>query len=407
MAYTIIKSNGTVLTTIPDGTINTTSTSLGLVGKNFAGYGQTIDTNFVRQLENFASSTPPANPLRGQLWYNITNNTMYVCPSDGETDANQWLALTSSSETGTTTFGSIVVTGNISANNITLTNSVNAANITVLNANVTANLNAANADITTGNIATLNTTLIDAGSTTTPGSVIGVWSFDGSGNAIIANTGNIYISNSGGANIYGIKTDKYMYANGVAISFAGTYGDSNVATYLPTFSGIVGDGTAGVIFRGRQITTGGATTTGNITGNWTLIGSSRLNATYADIAERFEADAIYEPGTVVELGGEKEVTAVKLDLSEDVFGVVSNTAAYLMNATAGNDDTHPPIAIGGRVKVKVIGKINKGDRLVSAGNGIARSALRGEANSFNTIGRSLVNKTTEEVDLIDAVVLIN
>jgi hypothetical protein len=138
-----------------------------------------------------------------------------------------------------------------------------------------------------------------------------------------------------------------------------------------------------------------------------LIGSSRLNATYADIAERFEADAIYEPGTVVELGGEKEVTAVKLDLSEDVFGVVSNTAAYLMNATAGNDDTHPPIAIGGRVKVKVIGKINKGDRLVSAGNGIARSALRGEANSFNTIGRSLVNKTTEEVDLIDAVVLIN
>jgi hypothetical protein len=407
MAYTIIKSNGTVLTTIPDGTINTTSTSLGLVGKNFAGYGQTIDTNFVRQLENFASSTPPANPLRGQLWYNITNSTMYVCPSDGETDANQWLALTSSSETGTTTFGSIVVTGNISANNINLTNSVNAANITVLNANVTANLNAANADITTANIATLNTTLIDAGSTTTPGSVIGIWTFDGSGNAIIANTGNIYISNSGGANIYGIKTDKYMYANGVAVSFAGTYSDSNVATYLPNYGGIVGDGTAAVIFRGRQITTGGATTAGNITGNWTLIGSSRLNATYADIAERFEADAIYEPGTVVELGGEKEVTAVKLDLSEDVFGVVSNTAAYLMNATAGNDDTHPPIAIGGRVKVKVIGKINKGDRLVSAGNGIARSALKGEANSFNTIGRALVNKTTEEVDLIDAVVLIN
>lgn len=407
MAYTIIKSNGTVLTTIPDGTINTTSTSLGLVGKNFAGYGQTIDTNFVRQLENFASSTPPANPLRGQLWYNITNNTMYVCPSDGETDANQWLALTSSSETGTTTFGSIVVTGNISANNINLTNSVNAANITVLNANVTANLNAANADITTANIATLNTTLIDAGSTTTPGSVIGIWTFDGSGNAIIANTGNIYISNSGGANIYGIKTDKYMYANGVAVSFAGTYSDSNVATYLPNYNGIVGDGTAAVIFRGRQITTGGANTAGNITGNWTLIGSSRLNATYADIAERFEADAIYEPGTVVELGGEKEVTAVKLDLSEDVFGVVSNTAAYLMNATAGNDDTHPPIAIGGRVKVKVIGKINKGDRLVSAGNGIARAALKGEANSFNTIGRALDNKTTEEVDLIDAVVLIN
>lgn len=406
MAYTIIKSNGTVLTTIPDGTINTTSTSLGLVGKNFAGYGQTIDTNFVRQLENFASSTPPANPLRGQLWYNTTNNTMYVCPSDGETDANQWLALTSASESGTTTFGAITVTGNIAANNITLTNSVNAANITALNASITANLTAANANITTGNISSLFTTVINAGSTSTAGTVTGVWSFNGSGDAIIANTGNIYISNAGG-NIYGIKTDKYMYANGDPINLGGTYNNSNVAAYLPTYTGIVGDGSATVTFRGRQITTGGASTAGNITGNWTLVGSSRLNATYADLAERFEADAVYEPGTVVELGGEKEVTAVKVDLSEDVFGVVSNTAAYLMNSTAGSDETHPPIAIGGRVKVKVVGKVTKGARLVSAGNGIARSATKNEATSFNTIGRALENKTTDEVALIEAVVLIN
>jgi hypothetical protein len=402
MAYTIIKSNGTVLTTIPDGTINTTSTSLGLVGKNFAGYGQTIDTNFVRQLENFAASTPPANPLRGQLWYNITNNTMYVCPSDGETDANQWLALTSSSESGTTTFGAITVTGNIAANNITLTNSVNAANITALNASITANLTAANANITTGNVASLFTTVINAGSISTAGTVTGVWSFNGSGNAIIANTGNIYINPS-----FGIRSDSYMYANGDPINLGGTYNNSNVAAYLPTYDGIVGDGTVNVTFRGRQITTGGASTAGNITGNWTLVGSSRLNATYADLAERFEADAVYEPGTVVELGGEKEVTAVKFDLSEDVFGVVSNTAAYLMNSTAGSDETHPPIAIGGRVKVKVLGKVTKGARLVSAGNGIARSATKDEATSFNTIGRALENKTTDEVALIEAVVLIN
>ena len=50
MAYTIVKSDGTVLTTIPDGTINTTSTSLGLPGKNYAGYGQSLDTNFTRIL---------------------------------------------------------------------------------------------------------------------------------------------------------------------------------------------------------------------------------------------------------------------------------------------------------------------------------------------------------------------
>ena len=82
MAYTIVKSDGTVLTTIADGTINTTSTTLGLPGRNYAGYGQTLDTNFVHQLENFADTTPPANPIRGQLWYNTNNSTLYVCPSD-------------------------------------------------------------------------------------------------------------------------------------------------------------------------------------------------------------------------------------------------------------------------------------------------------------------------------------
>ena len=53
MAYTIVKSDGNVLTTIPDGTINTTSTSLGLPGRNYAGYGQALDTNFVHLTENF------------------------------------------------------------------------------------------------------------------------------------------------------------------------------------------------------------------------------------------------------------------------------------------------------------------------------------------------------------------
>ena len=143
-----------------------------------------------------------------------------------------------------------------------------------------------------------------------------------------------------------------------------------------------------------------------MTGNFTLTTGSRLNATYADLAERFEADAVYEVGTVVELGGEKEITAVKLDLSEDVFGVVSNTAAYLMNGAAGSDLTHPAIALAGRVEVKAIGKVNKFDRLVSAGNGLARSAKSGEVTTFNTIGRALANKTTDDVGLVLAIVTV-
>jgi hypothetical protein len=144
-----------------------------------------------------------------------------------------------------------------------------------------------------------------------------------------------------------------------------------------------------------------------MTGNWTLSAGSRLNATYADLAERFAADDIYDAGTVVELGGEQEITAVQYELSEDVFGVISDTAGYLMNSGAGNDVTHPPVAVGGRVQVKVIGKVKKGQRLVSAGNGIARAAKAGEATAFNIIGRALEHKTTDDIGAVEAFVKIN
>jgi len=146
----------------------------------------------------------------------------------------------------------------------------------------------------------------------------------------------------------------------------------------------------------NNITTGGPTIPGTVTGNWTLTPGSRWNASYADLAERFEADDYYEPGTVMELGGSKEITAVREELSDKVFGVISDTAGYVMNATAGDDTSHPAIAMTGRVKVKVIGSVRKGDRLVSAGQGYARSAKNQEANSFNSIGRALEDKNTSD-----------
>lgn len=144
-----------------------------------------------------------------------------------------------------------------------------------------------------------------------------------------------------------------------------------------------------------NLTTGSSSVAGTITGNWTLTAGSRLNATYADLAERFEADEKYDYGTVVELGGDKEVTISTNELSENIFGVISGTAGYLMNSGAGSDETHPPIAMTGRVQVKVTGKVKKGDRLVSAGNGYARAAKQGEATSFNTVGRALENKLSD------------
>jgi hypothetical protein len=411
MAYTIVKSDGTILTTIADGTINTTSTSVGLPGRNYAGYGQQLDTNFVHQLENFADTTPPANPLTGQLWYNTNANTLYVCPTDGLSNANAWVSLAVSSANSTSTFGSVQVTGNLSANNITAVNNVNGANgqFTNISVSSTANISSGTANIGTGNIGSLFTQSINAGSQSTALTMTGVVTSNGAGTAnSVAGTsmwvtgGNLMISGSG--NI-GIRTDYYYYANGSTINFGGTYSNSNVALYLPTFTGQLG--TTGATHFGNTLTTGANTTTGNITGNWSLTSGSRLNATYADLAERFEADAYYDAGTVVELGGDKEITAVQYELSDAVFGVVSDTAAYLMNSAAGNDTTHPPIAVGGRVKVKVTGKVCKGERLVSAGKGIARAASTGEATSFNVIGRSLENKTTDDMGTIEAFVKIN
>ena len=406
MAYTIVKSDGTVLTTIADGTINTTSTSQGLPGRNFAGYGQTLDTNFVHQVENFAANTPPANPLRGQLWYDINNSLLKLCPTDGLSNASAWVTIAVSSNSATTTFGSVSVTGNLTANNITANNSIIGNSITVAYATVSANATIADANVSTANIGTLGTKIITTGSAATTGAITGTWTLTGGSGT----TSNAFIVTNGVINaVNGIKTDNYYYANGANFNPSGTYNNGNVSDYLVGANSVVQF--TGNIAPGRvttQVITAGAnTTTGNITGNWSLTTGSRLNATYADLAERFEADAYYDAGTVVEMGGDKEITAVQYELSEDVFGVVSDTAAYLMNAGAGDDITHPPIAVGGRVQVKVIGKVKKGQRLVSAGNGMARAAQTGEATAFNIIGRSLEDKLTDEIGAVEAFVKIN
>lgn len=132
-----------------------------------------------------------------------------------------------------------------------------------------------------------------------------------------------------------------------------------------------------------------------------------IHALYADLAERFHADDEYPAGTVVEMGGPNEITKVVEECSERVFGVISTNAAYLMNSSAGTDATHPPIAMSGRVPVRVRGAIAKGDRLVSAGNGLARSGLRSELTAFNVIGRALENKTDTGEGVIEAIVKLN
>ena len=171
MAYTILKSDGTVLTTIADGTINTNATSLGLPGRNYAGYGETIDTNFAHLIENFASGSPPANALKGQIWYDTSSSLLRVCPTDGETDPTLWGTLTSTASGGATTFNTVEVTGTMTAGNIVATTNSNAQAMNTVTLNVTDTANIVTGNITNGEIGILTTTAITSGSQSTNGTM--------------------------------------------------------------------------------------------------------------------------------------------------------------------------------------------------------------------------------------------
>jgi hypothetical protein len=90
------------------------------------------------------------------------------------------------------------------------------------------------------------------------------------------------------------------------------------------------------------------------------------SARYADLAERYHADDEYEFGTVLVVGGDAEVTTTTIRADIKVAGVVSQNPAYMMNSAAGDNKTHPYIALKGRVFCKVTGIVHKGDLLVSS-----------------------------------------
>ena len=159
--------------------------------------------------------------------------------------------------------------------------------------------------------------------------------------------------------------------------------------------------TVGTTLTATAITAGAEGTAGTITGQWTLVGTSTLQATYADLGEKYLSDEDYEGGTVVKLGGSAEITKTATDADPDVFGVVSTDPAYIMNA--GIDGTI--VALQGRVPVKVLGTCSKGDRLVSSGvAGFARAIGSTPYDPRIVIGRALANKTHEGEGTVEAVI---
>lgn len=114
-------------------------------------------------------------------------------------------------------------------------------------------------------------------------------------------------------------------------------------------------------------------------------------ALYSDLAERYAADMDLEPGTVVVFGGEAEITMSFLMEDTAVAGVISTTPAFRMNSEAGEDKTHPYVALKGRVPCKVTGPVKKGDLLVTATlHGHAMSVGK-RARPYTAFARALEN----------------
>jgi hypothetical protein len=230
----------------------------------------------------------------------------------------------------------------IDVRELTTTTTVTAISNNSGNATVTGNATAAEVDVV-GN-------LVVSGSISATGGIVGL-----SSNKI--NNGTSY------ANIASSNGNLVVAINGSSIVQFTTNGIEN----------LMGNATGNI---------------GNSSGYFNTIFAKATSAQYADLAEKYVADAEYAPGTVVSFGGDQEVTKSTKDADRTVAGVVSTNPSYTMNG-ALDAEYVATIALTGRVPTSVTGSVTKGDLMVSNGDGTARADSDPRAGSI--IGKALEN----------------
>ena len=539
MAYKINNTFGTLLVTLADGTIDVATTDLTLIGKGYAGFGEKLNENLVKLLENFNNTSAPANKVQGQMWYDKTNNQINVytgskwkpvgstsnsatAPTNAvqgdmwfDTTNTQLYVYTGSAWTligpttvagsgvtqvfaespedntgvkrsilkmvandtvvgvvsnlaftpsSTETLGAALVSAGFSsiAQGIQLSSTVSSAKFrgTATDSDALGGVAAANYlrsnanDTTSGTLGILN----DTGLTIGAGSDV-TMSLSSDDFTIAQTTQDkdiIFTVNDGGTTKEALRitgaTGRIEHLRVGDLTVDGTNTIINTSTLsvedniielnrnissnagMPNFTGLkVNRGETSSATEqnlywvwDETFADDGSTTYGNAGGAWTafksgggqdelsaptlvdiranIVHATSTTAMYADLAERYETDIPVEVGDVVMLGGHAEVTKCQTELSDAVFGVVSESPAFLMNANAGNNDTHPMIALKGRVMIKLQGTGRAGDRVVSAGDGEARIANLEECTAFNTLGRLLKDKYNEETALTECVI---
>jgi hypothetical protein len=327
MAYNITKSNGSTLVTLLDGEVDSTTTDLTLLGKNYLGYGEIIADNFVHLLENFGGKKrTDLIPQEGQVWYNNTTEEIEFTPQelyfniDGKNTVNSWKRLVSFS-TGTGIEEAIILD--------TQNNKHRCLKIKIKPINSPTSVLVA---------------IISVDAEFTPHANEGLQAFCGVGIDPLTNPGDYNRTGKIGKGL-NLNSSSDFKIRGVAVE-----------------------------------------------------------AEFADVAEIYVGDENYEPGTLVSLGGTAEVTQSTEYADTNVFGIVSTRPAYLLNAKKKNEKNALPIAVAGRIPLKVKGTIRRGDRLVASDiPGVAQAAT-GTESQFSVIGRSLSEFSGAGVGHIEATI---
>ena len=325
---------------------------------------------------------------------NITTGGLLVSTANVEgTNVNAGQQM---SAVGNITGGNVLTAGLVTGASISTTGNVNAGNIitsnSIVNAEISTSGNVTGANLITGG-------LVSAVGNVRGGNVVAVGIFNGptaniTGNVNAANVNATTLSATGNVN----TANAYLTGRFLAIGNV-TGGNVTTAGLLVTTGNVQGGNviSTGAVSATGNVNGGNLRTTGLISSAGTVTGTSFVgvatSAQYADLAENYTADAGYAPGTVLEFGGDAEVT-IASDESKRVAGIVSTQPAHLMNSHLTSKHV-VAVALIGRVPCKVRGTINKGDMLISGGDGYARAK---ETPIMGTvIGKALTASTGDNV----------
>jgi filamentous hemagglutinin len=381
-----ITSVGTLTSLSVSGNINTGgvfSATGNITGGNVSTGALSLSGNVLSAINTTSAITTTANITGGNILgganVNATTHTG-----------------TTVSVTGNITGGNLITAGLVSAGTtISATGNITGGNlITAGLITATGNISAT-ANISGGNIRTTGTTntvgLIASGTISASGSISGadLLLVDG-----VANIGGFIIDSSATP-----TGPTFMSGPGGNLEIVGNVSaDRLTSAGNITGGNLITSGTTGILSV-NSITHTGTNAVGNIgsaSSYFNQVFATATTALYADLAEKYAADADYEPGTVVSFGGTAEVTASVVSADRKIAGVVSANPSYLMNA--GLESAHTVVvALQGRVPCKVVGTVQKGDMMISAGNGRAQACE-------NPLVGSVIGKALENFDGVEGTI---